>query len=316
MSKIIHAIVHTCIENTICFDIISKDGITTDIFEINKANGLFVKCSINVREIKSLIPAILRSVSIAKNLDYYQNKICHEISSISDTERIKLTLQKLRVIIIALFLKLNKLLIEIKTNTLSELSHDIEEWNKNSEETLIITSSILVNYEQRKTNIQNLDTLGTQSIVIAATNHPELLDSAIWRRFSYRIELGFPSQMLRQGMWENSLAPLKFTDKEIEMLVDLSDGFSGADIQEVCIRLRRKQIVEKSLPKFQDAFAALKNISMQGASNRKNFLSKIQNKDEETIVKALRKRNPKLYSHTAIAELLGFSKSTAFRLSK
>lgn len=159
MSKIIHAIVHTCIENTICFDIISKDGITTDIFEINKANGLFVKCSINVREIKSLIPAILRSVSIAKNLDYYQNKICHEISSISDTERIKLTLQKLRVIIIALFLKLNKLLIEIKTHTLSELSHDIEEWNKNSEETLIITSSILVNYEQRKTNIQNLDTL-------------------------------------------------------------------------------------------------------------------------------------------------------------
>jgi len=31
--------------------------------------------------------------------------------------------------------------------------------------------------------IQNLDTLGSQSIVIAATNHQELLDSAIWRRF-------------------------------------------------------------------------------------------------------------------------------------
>jgi len=164
--------------------------------------------------------------------------------------------------------------------------------------------------------IQNLDSLGTQSIVIAATNHPELLDSAIWRRFSYRIELNLPSQSLRQGMWENSLPPLKFTEKEIEMLVDLSEGFSGADIQEVCVRLRRKQIVHKTLPSFQDAFIALKNISMQGASNQNNFLSKIQNKDEETIVKALRERNPKLYSHTAIAELFGFSKSTAFRLSK
>ena len=40
--------------------------------------------------------------------------------------------------------------------------------------------------------IQNLDTLGTQSIVIAATNHEELLDSAIWRRFSYRLALEFP----------------------------------------------------------------------------------------------------------------------------
>jgi aspartate/tyrosine/aromatic aminotransferase len=159
MSKIIHAIVHTYIENTICFDIISKDGITTDMFEINKANGLFVKSSINVRQIKSQIPTIIRAVSIAKNLDYYQNKICHEILSISDTERIKVTLQKLRVIILALFLKLNKLLIEIKTHILSEHSHDIEEWNKNSEESLIITSSVLVNYGQRKTNTQNLDTL-------------------------------------------------------------------------------------------------------------------------------------------------------------
>ena len=159
MSKIIHAVVHRYIENSNCFDIIAKDGITTDMFEINKSDGLFVRASVNVRQLQSQIPAILQSVSIAKNLDYYQNKICHEISSISDTKRIKVTLQKLRVIIIALFLKLNKLLIEIKTNTLSELSHDIEEWNKNSEETLIITSSILVNYEQRKTNIQNLDTL-------------------------------------------------------------------------------------------------------------------------------------------------------------
>ena len=39
--------------------------------------------------------------------------------------------------------------------------------------------------------IQNLDTLGNQSIVIAATNHQELLDSAIWRRFSYRSGAGF-----------------------------------------------------------------------------------------------------------------------------
>jgi MoxR-like ATPase len=164
--------------------------------------------------------------------------------------------------------------------------------------------------------IQNLDSLGTQSIVIAATNHPELLDSAIWRRFSYRIELDYPTEFLRLGMWQNSLQPLKFTDKEVEMLVDLSEGFSGADIQEVCIRLKRKQIVDKALPTFQDAFSALKNISMQGSANKKNFLSKIQNKDEETTVKALRKRNSKLYSHTAIAELFGFSKSTAFRLSK
>jgi hypothetical protein len=159
MSKIIHAVVHRYIENSNCFDIVTKDGITTDTFEINRSDGLFVKASINVRQIQSQIPAILQSVSIAKNLDYYQNKICHEISSISDTEKIKVTLQKLRVIIIALFLRLNKLLIEIKRQVSSGHTYNIEEWNKNSEETLIITSSILVLYQQGKAETQNLDTL-------------------------------------------------------------------------------------------------------------------------------------------------------------
>ena len=34
--------------------------------------------------------------------------------------------------------------------------------------------------------LQNLDSLGPQTIVVAATNHEELLDRAVWRRFSYR----------------------------------------------------------------------------------------------------------------------------------
>jgi hypothetical protein len=63
------------------------------------------------------------------------------------------------VIIIALFLKLNKLLIEIKTQVSSGYTYNLEEWNKNSEETLIITSSILVLYQQGKAETQNLDTL-------------------------------------------------------------------------------------------------------------------------------------------------------------
>src|SRR5207244_3673485 len=64
--------------------------------------------------------------------------------------------------------------------------------------------------------IQNLDTLGTQSIVIAATNHEELLDSAIWRRFSYRLALNFPSQDQRQRMWSQFLTPLQFQEREVE----------------------------------------------------------------------------------------------------
>src|SRR5205814_148318 len=40
--------------------------------------------------------------------------------------------------------------------------------------------------------IQNLDALASHSVILAATNHRELLDSAVWRRFGYRLELNYP----------------------------------------------------------------------------------------------------------------------------
>jgi hypothetical protein len=106
--------------------------------------------------------------------------------------------------------------------------------------------------------IQNLDTLGTQSIVIAATNHEELLDSAIWRRFSYRLALSVPvRQEQRQLMWSQFLTPLQFQEREIELLVDLSDGFSGSDIREVCLRLQSTANCLAKSPELKDAFQVL-----------------------------------------------------------
>ena len=98
-------------------------------------------------------------MSIAKNLDYYQNKICHEIPSIPDKEQIKLILQKLRVIIITLLLKLNKLVTEKKANySLLDDNHFLE-WNKYSEQVLIATSTIFVGYQQGRTETKILDTI-------------------------------------------------------------------------------------------------------------------------------------------------------------
>ncbi len=163
--------------------------------------------------------------------------------------------------------------------------------------------------------IQNLDTLGNQSIVIAATNHHELLDSAIWRRFSYRLPLDFPTPESRQKIWNGSLGDLQFTTKEMELLVDLSDGFSGSDIHEVCLRLHRRRMTKQQIPALRDAFQILQNISI-GEGEDRRFVSILRGKKEHAISILLRKRNAKLYSHAAIAELLGVSKATAHRLAK
>lgn len=160
--------------------------------------------------------------------------------------------------------------------------------------------------------IQNLDTLGAQSLVIAATNHHELLDAAIWRRFSYRLELTFPTDEMRRQIWGGVIGQLEFSAKEMDLLVDLSEGFSGSDINEICLRLHRRRITKKVAPRLKDAFDILQNLS-SGEGQERRFLSVLCGNDKHFIAAQLRERNPKLYSHAAIAELLGVSKATAHR---
>jgi len=160
--------------------------------------------------------------------------------------------------------------------------------------------------------IQNLDTLGSHSIVIAATNHQELLDSAVWRRFSYRLALDFPTAELREKMWTSFSGTLDFTEREIALLVDLSDGFTGSDIREVYVRLRRRQLTKQEHPGLKDAFQVLQNVGI-GEGEDRRFLSLLRSKDVQGIAASLRERNAKLYSHAALADLLGVSKATAHR---
>lgn len=163
--------------------------------------------------------------------------------------------------------------------------------------------------------IQNLDTLGRHSIVIAATNHSDLLDTAVWRRFSYRIALDFPPPELRHEMWAEFIQPFKVTARELELLVDISEGFSGSDIQEVCVRLRRRNITTKHTPKLNDAFQILQNLAIGEGENRR-FVATFKGKDSPAIAAALNKRNARLYSFAALGNLLGVSKASAYRWVK
>lgn len=162
--------------------------------------------------------------------------------------------------------------------------------------------------------IQNLDSLASHCIVIAATNHDELLDAAVWRRFSYRLKLDYPSAEIREQMWNTLLSPYSFTPKEIEMLTDLSEGFSGSDLREVAVRVQRKNIVTREQPQLRPLFPILLNLSQgEGAKNR--FLASLSLMDSQAMAKALRKGNLKLYSHATLADPFSISKATAYRLS-
>ena len=71
--------------------------------------------------------------------------------------------------------------------------------------------------------------------VIGATNRPWDLDDAIRRRFEKRIYIPLPTAVGREELFKINTKGIKLgNDFDVKKLVKLSDGYSGADIANVC----------------------------------------------------------------------------------
>ena len=83
-------------------------------------------------------------------------------------------------------------------------------------------------------------------MVLAATNHPWDLDDALRRRFEKRVYIPLPNTVGREEMFKINLKGVTLAnDVNIPELVKMTDGYSGADIANVCreaalMQMRRK----------------------------------------------------------------------------
>ena len=85
--------------------------------------------------------------------------------------------------------------------------------------------------------IQNIDIFSRDSIIIAATNHHELLDPAIWRRFNRVLAIEKPStediQKLIDGYIKKGNVLFDINLKKQKMLGNSLSGLSHADVKTV-----------------------------------------------------------------------------------
>lgn len=102
------------------------------------------------------------------------------------------------------------------------------------------------------TLIQAIDSLDDRAIVIAATNHAELLDRAIWRRFPYRMNFEQPDVDLRAHLWDHFLFQDKGDTTATLALAKISSCLSGADIESISLSARRLSIISKSKLDLQE----------------------------------------------------------------
>lgn len=79
-------------------------------------------------------------------------------------------------------------------------------------------------------NIDRINLVKNGVILIGATNHPQLLDEAAWRRFDEVIEFSLPDERMRSDILKKITAsiPCKF---DFKTLAKETEGFSGSDLR-------------------------------------------------------------------------------------
>jgi SpoVK/Ycf46/Vps4 family AAA+-type ATPase len=77
--------------------------------------------------------------------------------------------------------------------------------------------------------LQLLEKDTSQSLIVAATNHADLLDHALFRRFDDVIEYRLPDTKLAREILERKLAMFQSADVEWSRVLAESDGLSHAD---------------------------------------------------------------------------------------
>jgi SpoVK/Ycf46/Vps4 family AAA+-type ATPase len=84
----------------------------------------------------------------------------------------------------------------------------------------------------------------SDSILIAATNYPNLLDTALFRRFDDILMYQYPNDKTIRQLIENTLGTFKLTQMKWSEILEKSDGLSQAEIVMACRDSIKKTILE------------------------------------------------------------------------
>lgn len=153
--------------------------------------------------------------------------------------------------------------------------------------------------------LQNIDSMDSEIPVIAATNHKHLLDPAIWRRFDYKIQTKIPDQLMRENMIKRFLGGITPPPEILKLLVILTEGQSGSDIETFCNQIRTYLIVDdKETLEFKNVFnyyIKYKRGTDQNVDDIGIFQFKLD------LASRLRKLDKKTFTYRTLARLSGIS---------
>lgn len=113
--------------------------------------------------------------------------------------------------------------------------------------------------------LQFLENDSSESLLVAATNHPQLLDAALFRRFDAVITYPLPDAATAKSVIRNRLASIKLGRLSWVKIGEASQGLSHAEIATAAEAAARKAILSNSEQlTTQDIVTALRDRAQRG----------------------------------------------------
>jgi len=92
--------------------------------------------------------------------------------------------------------------------------------------------------------LQFLDDDDSDSIIVAATNHPQILDRALFWRFDMIIEYRLPSKCVAEAVMRSRLALVDTSQVDWRRLIEPSENMSHSDLTRACEQAAKNAILQ------------------------------------------------------------------------
>lgn len=150
--------------------------------------------------------------------------------------------------------------------------------------------------------LQNIDNIDKDCLIIAATNHEQLLDTAIWRRFGYKLKIEMPDVPAIKHIISLVVKDkISFNEHELTQLAVCFQNKSGAVIEEILNKAMRYAVLKDE--NFSKRFIYHQIFLSEG------IFDEVDNAQQKKAVFLKSKNiNKKYFTYEDIGEILGLTK--------
>jgi MoxR-like ATPase len=159
------------------------------------------------------------------------------------------------------------------------------------------------------TLLQNMDDRHRRGVTFGLTNHPSLLDPAVWRRFDVQLEMPLPGAQERVAIVRRVLQAGSDVDAaDAKLLAWFGSGMSGSEILTLAEKYRKRLIVGGDTGSPAELIRQLAATTVSRDREQSRYLA-----DGAALTRALSSGDEIKFSQAEMAHLLGVSTKTVGR---